>query len=60
MPTYAQNKASICRWNEKNKDQLKEYRKNFKREHKEKYNQLRMNYYYAEKEFKAFRMIMLN
>jgi hypothetical protein len=60
MPTYAQNKAAIYRWNEKNPDYGKEYKSKYIEKNRDKINKYRLNWYYTQKEFKAFRMILIN
>lgn len=48
-PSYAKNKIHMIKYVETHRDQINDYQKEYKREHKEKFNNLRMEYYYYKR-----------
>jgi hypothetical protein len=64
MPTYAQNKASIYRWVEKNRERSNELHRNtYYKNHEINKERRRIKskwYYEIKKEFRLFLRILLN
>lgn len=47
--TYAENKINIYKYVENNREKYNKYQVKYKTLHKEKFNDLRMDYYYYKK-----------